>query len=64
MKKKGENLIEMSKGEIEKKLNAVRENLRSLQFNTHGTKSKNVKESMNLRKEIARMLTVLNNKHK
>lgn len=38
-------------------LNEKREALRVLRFNTAGAANKNTKASMNLRKEIARLLT-------
>ena len=55
-----ENLKEMKKGELEKQLIILRENLRVLHFKAEGSKSKNVKESATLRKQIARILTELN----
>lgn len=45
-------------------LSAKREALRNFRFGTAGSKSRNVKEGNNLRKDIARILTVLNTKAK
>lgn len=42
--------------ELEEKLIALRE----IRFGVAGSKSKNVKEQLNLRKEIARIKTMLN----
>ncbi len=50
----------MTDEELRKKLSELQERKRALQFKTEGAKSKNVKESKNLRKEIARVLTELN----
>jgi len=60
MKKNKENLKDLTKGELEKKLVALREDLRVIKFKNEGAKSKNVKESGTLRKQIARILTILN----
>lgn len=46
--------------ELLKMLNDKREALRGFRFDTTGTKIKNVKEGVNTRKEIARILTELN----
>lgn len=46
--------------EIIKALTEIREKLRTLRFNTAGARAANVKERKNLRKEVARMLTALN----
>ena len=62
MKNKKENLKEMKKGELDKKLAILRENARVIRFKKEGSKSKNVKESLALRKDIARILTELNAK--
>ncbi len=60
MPKKKENFKEMKKEELKEKLAVLRENLRILHFKTEGSKSKNVKESLALRKQIARVLTEIN----
>lgn len=59
-KNKRENLKDLGKGELEKKLATLRENLRVIKFKAEGAKSKNVKEGKTLRKQIARILTQLN----
>lgn len=46
--------------DLEKELVANREGLRQFRFGVAGSKTKNVKESANRRKVIARILTELN----
>lgn len=46
--------------ELEKKLTELRESVRVIRFKTEGAKPKNVKESVFLRKDIARILTFIN----
>lgn len=60
MSKKIENLKKMSSDELKEKLVSLQESLRNLKFKTEGSKSKNVKESASLRKQIARVLTEIN----
>ncbi|MEK7104839.1 MAG: 50S ribosomal protein L29 [Patescibacteria group bacterium] len=62
MKKKIENLKGMKMDELKKKLVDLEESMRVLRFKAQGSKSKNVKESATLRKQIARVLTELNYK--
>jgi len=62
MAKKINNFKEMKAEELKKELVALQENLRVLHFKTEGSKSKNVKESLALRKQIARILTEVNKK--
>jgi len=62
MAKTKENFKEMKKDELQKKLTLLQENLRVLHFKTEGSKSKNVKESAHFKKQIARVLTEINNK--
>lgn len=45
--------------ELTKLLTEKREGLRSFRFGTTGAATKNVKEGMNLRREIARIMTEL-----
>ena len=59
-KSKKENLKGMSKEELEKKLVFLREGLRVIKFKAEGAKSKNVKESVALRKQVARVVTEMN----
>ncbi len=61
-KELNENLKEMNKNELNGKLLLLQENLRVLKFKNEGSKSKNVKESVSLRKQIARVLTEINKK--
>ena len=63
MAKKKNNFKGMSGGELEKKLGELRENLRVIRFKAEGSKSKDVKESRNLRKDVARVLTFMNAQH-
>lgn len=62
MAKKNDNL----KGvDLEAKLASLREDIRVIRFKAEGSKSKNVKELMNLKKQIARIMTQLSsNKNK
>ncbi|OGI60677.1 50S ribosomal protein L29 [Candidatus Nomurabacteria bacterium RIFCSPHIGHO2_01_FULL_37_25] len=60
MKNKKENLKDMKKDELNKKLAVLRENARVIRFKSEGSKSKNVKELSVLRKNIARILTEIN----
>lgn len=64
MAKKQENLKEKNVGELKIKLTSLQEDLRSLRFKAEGSKSKNVKESLSLRKQIARVLTEINKNNK
>ena len=61
-KKIEENLKEMKLTELKKKLVDLEEKIRILKFKAQGSKSKNVKESLALRKEVARVLTEMNRK--
>ncbi len=49
-----------SKEELTKIANDKREELRALRFNASGSKTRNVKTTRVLRKEVARALTALN----
>lgn len=64
MAKKKENYKEMGGGELKKELAVLRENLRVIHFKSEGSRSKNVKETMTLRKKIARILTEIKQKSK
>ena len=61
-KKEKENLKGMKKDELKKKLTDLQEKIRSIRFNAEGSKKKNVKEYGGLKKEVARVMTVLNSK--
>ncbi len=50
----------MKTDELKKQLVILEENLRVFRFKAEGAKSKNVKESAMLRKQIARVLTEIN----
>ncbi|MFZ2072612.1 MAG: 50S ribosomal protein L29 [Minisyncoccia bacterium] len=60
MSKKLESLKGMKKDELKKKLIDLQESIRVLRFKSEGSKSKNVKEPVSLRKQVARVLTELN----
>ncbi|HEY4493815.1 MAG TPA: 50S ribosomal protein L29 [Candidatus Paceibacterota bacterium] len=62
MAKKKDNLKNLSIGELHKELRTFEEDLRSMRFKAEGSKSKNVKESLMLRRDIARILTFINQK--
>ena len=52
----------MKQDELHKELESLRESLRLKRFKAEGSKSKNVKEVSTLKKQIARVLTEINNK--
>ena len=54
-----EELKQKSKAELQKMLQEQRERLRNLRFDLASGKVKNVREIRVLRKEIARILTIL-----
>jgi ribosomal protein L29 len=60
MAKKKENYMDMGRGELTKKLEVLRENLRAIKFKAEGARSKNVKEVLTLRRNVARVLTAIN----
>ena len=60
MTKKIEKLKAMNTGELAKKLSDLREEIRVLRFKGQGAKPKNVKALSSLRKDIARVLTHMN----
>ena len=60
--KKEENFKGLKKDELKAKLLVLEENMRVLRFKAQGSKSKNVKESATLRKQVARVLTEMNKK--
>ena len=61
-KTKKENFKGMKEGELQKELTLMRESLRMMHFKSEGSRSKNVKEAHVLKKQIARVMTELNNK--
>lgn len=58
-KNRKENLKGMKGEELEKKLGDLSETLRAIRFKAEGSKSKNVKESASLKRQIAQIMTVL-----
>lgn len=63
-KKKDDNFKGMKEGELKKELAVLKENLRVIHFKSEGSRSKNVKESATLKKQIARILTEMNKNNK
>lgn len=61
-KKEKENFKGMKIDELKKRLAILQESIRVLRFKTEGSKSKNVKEPVKIRKQIARILTEINKK--
>ncbi|HAS80725.1 MAG: hypothetical protein UR25_C0003G0073 [Candidatus Nomurabacteria bacterium GW2011_GWE1_32_28] len=61
-KKMKENLKGMKTDELKKELIEIEEKIRVLRFKAEGSKSKNVKESVTLKKQVARILTKINHK--
>lgn len=63
MDKKKDNLKIMKKEELEKELAILREEVRVSNFKSEGSRSKNVKEMREKKRQIARILTEINNKN-
>jgi ribosomal protein L29 len=57
-----ETYLKQSEAELEKLLTEKQKALRDVRFGAAGGKSANVKESREMRKEIARIMTALNTK--
>ncbi len=57
---KTKDLINKTPADLMKLVSTKREELRAARFGGAGAKAKNGKEGRNIRKEIARILTVLN----
>jgi ribosomal protein L29 len=57
MAKEKENLKVLKLNELEAKLVDLRESVRVSRFKAGGAKTKNVKEQVTLRKQVARVLT-------
>ncbi len=55
-------LINKTENELKHLLKEKQEALRVFRFAMAGSKTKNLKEGQNLKKEIAQIMTVLNNK--
>lgn len=60
-KTKKENLKGMKMEDLNKKVAALREDVRVFNFKAQGSKPKNVKEVSHTKKQIARVLTEINN---
>jgi ribosomal protein L29 len=58
------DLLKKNKADLEKTLAEKREGIRAFRFNVAGSKSTNVKEGRNLRKDVARIMTALRTKDK
>ena len=56
------NFKEMKETELKKELLSLKETLRTIHFKAEGSRSKNVKETAILKKQIARIMTELNSK--
>ena len=56
------DFIKKTKGELSSLLNEKRLALRSFRFAVSGSNVRNVKEGRSLKKDIARIMTILNNK--
>ncbi len=52
----------MSEGELKKNLGVLREQIRDLQFKIHSKKIKNHHTMKSIKKDIARILTLINTK--
>lgn len=59
-KKSKEDLKGMQKSELEKKMAALGDEIRTIKWKAEGARSKNVKEISNLKKQVARILTQIN----
>ena len=57
-------LLKKNITDLEKTLAEKREGIKAFRFNVAGSKSTNVKEGRNLKKEVARTLTALREKAK
>lgn len=54
-------LVKKNKAELEKELGEKLVSLHGIRFGAVGSKSKNVKESKGIKKDVARIKTLLNN---
>ena len=63
-KKKNDKFKGVSKEELKKSLASLEDSLMSLRFKSEGSKSRNVKESATLRKQIAQIKTEMNKVNK
>jgi len=58
------DLLKKNKTDLEKMLTEKREGIRAFRFNVAGSKSTNVKEGRNLRRDVAQLETILREKAK
>lgn len=63
-KKKQEQYANKNVEDLKKELLSKRESLRKFRFDSSGSKTTNVKEAQNLRKDVARILTELRSRIK
>jgi large subunit ribosomal protein L29 len=59
---KAKEFTKKSREELERELQALRENLSKILFKLAANKLKNVREIRNIKKDIARILTILSQK--
>ena len=59
---KSKDILKKNKKELETILSEKRPALRDFRFSVSGSNARNVKEGIALRKDIARILTILNKK--
>ncbi|MEO5635345.1 MAG: 50S ribosomal protein L29 [Candidatus Paceibacterota bacterium] len=64
MARKKENLNNIGIDELKKKLVVLKEDMRAIKFKAEGSKPKNVKEMSGMRKQIARLMTEINQNKK
>ena len=62
IKKTKNELAKSSVEDLKKKLLGLRDSLRLSKWKSEGSKSKNVREERALRRDLARVLTILNSK--
>lgn len=60
---KSKEIITKTKADLARLLSEKRESLRVSRFGSSGSKNKNVKETKELKKDIARILTAINSKN-
>lgn len=53
-------ITKLNKDELKKLLNEKKEEVREIAFGVAGSKAKNVKKTLHLKKDIARILTYIN----
>lgn len=53
-------IVKLNKAELQKLLGEKKEELREIAFGVAGSKAKNVKKQLHLKKDVARILTHIN----